>query len=268
MTGPQPAAAARWRLDPLSAYRDLMSGLLPRVVATWLWDAADDIAEIIAFVTARKLREVCVAVPLRGVDDNVASLTGALRANGIAVSCLGGDPMWTVDHDTALNWAFRATTDALFDGVHLDVEPWALPRWPERAHDLMGSYATLVEEMTEVASLAVDLVPWLVNDHREVTSRIVRQCDSVTLLAYRDSATGILAEANGMLALCETPGTRRRIGVETQAPSSSIPSNTTFGDDGEAVMRRELRTVAEHVRQPLFDGFAVHHYGSWRTMPR
>ena len=69
-------------------------------------------------------------MPLSGVDDDVASLTAALRANGIAVSCLGGDPTWTVDHDAALNWAFRATTDAVFDGVHLDVEPWALPRWP------------------------------------------------------------------------------------------------------------------------------------------
>ena len=50
-----------------------------------------------------------------------------------------------------------------------------------------------------MASLAVDLVPWLVKDHREVTSHIVCQCDSVTLLAYRDRATGILAEQMGCL---------------------------------------------------------------------
>lgn len=236
-------------------------------VATWLWHPTADIRGIVAFVTARKLREVCVAVPPSGVDDNVASLTTALRANGIAVSCLGGDPTWTVDHDTALNWAFRATTDALFDGVHLDVEPCAHPRWPADARDMMSSYATLVEEMAEVASLAVDLVPWLVKDHREVTSHIVCQCDSVTMLAYRDRATGILAETNGMLALCGTVGTRCRIGVEPQPPPSSIPTYRTFGDDGEAVMRRELSTVAEQVRQPLFDGFAVHHLGSWQTMP-
>ena len=107
-----------------------MSADPARTVATWLWQATADIGEIVAFVTARRLREVYVAVPLSGVDDHVASLTAALRANGIAVSCLGGDPMWTVDHDAALNWAFRATADAVFDGVHLDVEPWALPRWP------------------------------------------------------------------------------------------------------------------------------------------
>lgn len=32
-------------------------------------------------------------------------------------------------------------------------------------------------------------------------------------------------------------------------------------------MRRELTAVSDHLRQPLFDGFAIHHLGSWRTMP-
>ena len=175
-------------------------------VATWLWQATEDIREIVAFVTARKLREVYLAVPLGGVDDRIAALAAALRANGIAVSCLGGDPMWTVDHDAALNWAFRATTDVVFDGVHLDVEPWALPRWPQDARMLMASYATLVEEMTEVAPLAVDLVPWLVDSHREAVSRVVRQCDSVTVLAYRDRAARILADIRGIQELCERRG--------------------------------------------------------------
>jgi hypothetical protein len=236
-------------------------------VATWLWQAEADIPKIVEFAAARRLREVYVAVPLSGVDDNVAALTTALRVNGIAVACLGGDPTWTVQHDTASNWAFRATTDAVFDGVHLDVEPWALPRWPQDARELMSSFATLVEEMTEVAPLVLDLVPWLVHDHREVLTRIVRQCDSITVLAYRDRASSIVAEAEPMLRLCETAGTRCRIGVDTQPPSSSVPTNTTFADDGEAVMRRELTAVTARLQQPLFDGFAVHHLRSWQTMP-
>jgi hypothetical protein len=89
-----------------------------------LWRITEDVGETVAFVTARKLREVYLAVPLSGVDDSIAALAVALRANGTAESCLGGDPTWTVDHDTALNWALRATADAMFDGVHLDVEPW------------------------------------------------------------------------------------------------------------------------------------------------
>ncbi len=235
-------------------------------VATWLWQASGDAGDIVAFATTRELREVYLAVPPDGVDDSIAALAAALRANGIAVSCLGGDPMWTVDHDAALDWAFRATTDTVFDGVHLDVEPWALPRWPEDAAKLMASYATLVEEMAELAPLAVDIAPWLVVEHGEVVSGVVHQCDSVAVMAYRDRGARILAEIPGILQLCEATGTPYRIGVETQPASSAIPSDTTFGDDGEAVLRRELAVVAARLRNPLFDGFAVHHLESWRTM--
>jgi hypothetical protein len=108
-------------------------------VASWLWKSTEDIRQIVEFATARILREVYLAIPLDGVDDRAAALAAALRANGIAVSCLGGDLLWTIDHDAALNWAFCATTDAVFDGVHLDVEPWALPRWPQDASKLMAS---------------------------------------------------------------------------------------------------------------------------------
>ena len=244
-----------------------MSAHLPRAAATWLWRTTEDVGETVAVVTARKLREVYLGVPPNGVDDRIAALAAALRANGIAVSCLGGDPMWTVDHDAALNWVIRATADVVFDGIHLDVEPWALPRWPQDSRMLMASYATLVAEMTKMAPLAVDIVPWLVDSHRETVSRVVHQCDSLTVLADRDRATRILADIRGIQELCVAEGRRYRIGVETQPPSSSIPSETTFGDDGAAVLRRELAAVAERMRQPLFDGFAIHHLASWRTMP-
>ena len=71
-----------------------------------MWRITESVGETVAFVTARKLREVYLAVPLSGVDDSIAALAVALRANGTAVSCLGGDPTWTVDHDTALTGRF------------------------------------------------------------------------------------------------------------------------------------------------------------------
>jgi hypothetical protein len=114
--------------------------------------------------------------------------------------------------------------------------------------------------------LAVDLVPWLTADHSDMVSRVVRHCHSVTVLAYRDSAAAILAQSDGMLGLCETAEVPYRIGVETQKPTSAIPANTTFGDDGEAKMAGELSAVATRMRPPLFDGFAVHHFDSWRSM--
>ena len=174
-------------------------------------------------------------------------LAVALRVNGIACG-LGGDPLWTIDHDAALNWAFRAD--------HRRGVRWCPPRRGAvgvaalapgcvHADDLV---ATLVEEMTGVAPLAVDLVPWLV-DHRETVGHVVRQCDSLTVLAYRETVRCILAAAARRAALRIAGATvpdRRRA-----APSSAIPSNTTFGDDGEAAMNRELVEVARRLEPPV-----------------
>ena len=69
--------------------------------------------------------------------------------------------------------------------------------------------------MSEVAPLAVDLVPWLTTDHREVSP-----------------CSHMLVTADSSMVSCELPAT---IGVETQPPAPAIPTHTTFGDDGEAV---------------------------------
>jgi len=88
----------------------------------------------------------------------------------------------------------------------------------------------------------------------------------MTVLAYRDNAEAILAAAAGMFALCDAAQTRFRIGVETQPPSPGVPDHITFGDDGQAAMEAALAAVAEGIQSSQFDGFAVHHLGTWRTM--
>ena len=224
-------------------------------------------ADTVAFAVGRRLREVFLAVGPQGVDPQTARVARALRANGIAVSCLGGDPRWTTDHRAAVDWLARATAGGFFDGVHLDVEPWALPEWPRGAERLMDSYADLIATVAPRGPLAVDVVPWLADHHRSSLDRVVRHCESITVLAYRDRAQRILADLRGIQRICAAHGRRYRVGVETQAPVSSLPGGATFGDDGSAVMARELAAVAAGIGDRLFDGFAIHHIDSWRTMP-
>jgi hypothetical protein len=237
-------------------------------VATWVWRVPADPSEAIAFAVSRGVREVHLAVGPDGVDRSTALFTESLRGNGIAVSCLGGDPQWTVDHDAAAAWLDRAADGALFDGVHLDVEPWALPQWPGDAARLMAAYATLIETLPTRGPLAVDVVPWFADGHRDALDRVVRHCDSITALAYRDRAARIIADVSGIRGICLRHGRRYRIGVETQVPGPSVPRDITFADDGSAVMARELASVAAGLDDGLFDGVAVHHLDSWRAMSR
>lgn len=236
--------------------------------ATWVWRSPVDPGGTVSFAVSRGLREVYLAVGAGGVDRPTAKLAEALRANGIAVAALGGDPGWTLDHDAALRWAERVTAGAPFDGVHLDVEPWVLPDWPQQARRLMDSYAALIATVAARGPLAVDVVPWLADEHRGALAHVVRHCDAITVLAYRDRAQRILTDVRDIQEICRAVGRRYRIGVETQPVGPSLPSGVTFGDDGSAAMARELSSVVSGIDDDLFEGFAVHHLDSWRAMRR
>ena len=96
----------------------------------------------------------------------------------------------------------------------------------------MGSCATLVEEISEMAHLTVDLVPWLVQGHRDAVGHVVRQCDSVPVLGYRDRSSRILADTRELLQLCDEQGLRSASASRLSRPRRPY-RRTTFGDDGE-----------------------------------
>jgi hypothetical protein len=240
-----------------------------RGTATWLWDVGGDTdaATVVAFATGRRLREVYLHVPRAGPDERTSALAARLRRHGIAVSCLGGDPSWTVRHDAALRWMADAMRGNDFDGVHLDVEPWALPDWPRNSRSLMTSYGDLVEKVAAQVPLGVDLVPWLADTHAAAVTRVVRTVDSVTMLAYRDRAAQILDVSATLRAVCVAARRRYRVGVETQPPGPDLPAASTFGDDGSAVLDREMAAVSSALADDGWcDGIAVHHLRSWRRL--
>ena len=90
---------------------------------------------------------------------------------------------------------------------------------------------------------------------------------AVTLLAYRDRADRICefsAPAREVLAEADIP---YLLGVETQPASAAVPSDVTFGDDGRAVLDRELSLAAALLTDdPRFRGWAVHHLRSWAAL--
>ncbi len=164
-----------------------------------------------------------------------------------------------------------STAAAGFDGVHLDVEPWALPEWPADAARLARSYAALVERVAPmVPRLAVDIVPWLFESHPEAANRVVQVCDSITVMSYRDRAAGtrgIVAISLPARKACGAAGRRYRLAVETQRPSADVAPDATFGDDGAAVLDREIAAVGRALaRDRFYDGIAVHHFDTWKEL--
>lgn len=234
------------------------------VAATWLWHEPRDPRALVDFARRRQLTEVFV----NGSEPGTAALVNGIRAVGISASCLGGDPRWATDHDSALAWYGSASARARFTGIHVDVEPWSLPEWDGDRRLLVAGLVSLVERLADrYRSIDVDLPAWLFEIEPVAAQRIVAAAPCVTVMAYRDRAADILAISAAARRAAATAGRGYRLAVETMPVSRTVPAHITFADDGAAVMARELAVVERALTSdPAYRGIAVHHQESWAAL--
>lgn len=165
--------------------------------AMWVWvhaDAPPDPGELGALAARERVREAFVSVPWHG-PTTTGACVAALRAHGVRIAALGGNPAWAEDGDgsgagTAAAWAMRATAGGLFDSVHLDIEPWERCDWECREQVLLAGLERATGEVADAADLPVevDVAPWIADEHPAAFAAIARRADAVTLMAYRDRA--------------------------------------------------------------------------------
>ena len=245
------------------------------VEATWLWQPMVDPATMITFLRAWGVREVFVGVPWTGPDPTVVATATALREAGFAVSCLGGDPGWAENPDLAGRWVTQAVATGLFTGIHVDIEPWNLCDWRDRENELLGGILLAVESVQQAAGelspgpgdhvpVDVDLPAWLAIDHPVAFGRIAHAADRLTILAYRDRATDILAFAAAGRRQSTAARRAYRIAVETLPTREP---HTTFADDGIHILRRELTLLTTAMADdPDCRGLAVHDVIGWQEL--
>ena len=175
------------------------------------------------------------------------------------MAALGGDPGWARSPSTAQQWAERAI--ALSDRIHLDIEPWTLPDFPDRATQLLDGLTqavSVVREVTGVKSVEVDLPGTLLDKYPSEFAQVADASDAVTVMAYRDRAPEILALAQPAGRIL--PKGHR---VAVDVTPSTTPS-TTFADDGRVVLNRETKAVAAELEaDSQFRGMAIHDLTGW-----
>ncbi|MGM1030781.1 MAG: hypothetical protein ACQEWM_13060 [Actinomycetota bacterium] len=237
--------------------------------AMWVWvheATPPDATAVAAFAAQQRITEAFVSVPWGGPTAITHQCAAALRGRGVRVSALGGDPSWTTGTD-AVTWMQRATAAWLFDGIHLDIEPWTRPDWAGREPELLAGLERTVKDVVARTALPVevDLSPWLADAHPAAFAGIVRRADAVSLMAYRDRAPDILAGSATARRLIGEARKPYRMGVDTLP----VPEpRETFADDGRAVLERELAAVATQLsRDPRFVGVAVHDAEHWMALP-
>ncbi|MFC0706972.1 hypothetical protein [Cellulomonas uda] len=237
-------------------------------------------APLAAFAATRGLGRVHLAAPWAADEGPVGEWFGdaarALRAAGVAVGALGGDPGWLDQPALAATWADAALRSAggALDAVQLDVEPWTLPAW--RTDPAPGARAWLaVLDATRAAvdvPLGADAPWWLTtvpapDEPGTLLDAVLRRVERVVVVAFADhaeGADGIVALARPAVAAAQAAGVAWSVGVETDTPEVAGGAQFTFVDEGAAVLEREAALVASAFDAP--GCVCVEHHRAWRRL--
>lgn len=264
-------------------------GLSQDTRATWLWNPwmfVQDEAGTLAFLESKNVNKVYVQIDRDIPKAEYRSFVEQATARGMEIYALDGAPAWAAPkgdryQDQLMAWLTdyqkNAAAAAQFSGVHLDVEPYLYSGWNKKRAATIKSYQTLIQKaQASTATLAlpleVDMPFWF----DEITYKntfgsgllaewIIANTNSVTIMAYRDSAPMIIDIVKNEMAMAQKHGTGIVVGVETGVTAEG--SIITFAEEGEAYMNEELEKVAAHYTgSPSYKGIAIHHVGSWLTL--
>ncbi|MGM0898904.1 MAG: amidase [Bacillota bacterium] len=259
------------------------------VRATWLWDATslrDDLQGTIAFLEQKNINKVYVQID-RSLSIGVyASFIEAARIAGMEVYALDGAPDWVAPGGSAplvelMDWLARFQRQhppsRRFSGIHLDIEPYLYSNWSTQRAVAIESYQKLLVQAKQSAHsmqlpVEADLPFWfdeIPYDNRygkgNLAEWAIIHTDSITLMAYRDSAQAITEIVKTEIAYGAQYKKPVVIGVETM--KSTEGAYVSFYEEGEAFMNMHLQMVSAFYAP--FDGYgglAIHHVGSWKTL--
>jgi len=245
--------------------------------AMWLW-GDEPAAEVVTWAAQRNVSEIFVYVAPSVLTDGslgrIREMKERADARKVKLRALGGDPAWVTDHAAALDWRQQVIATGLFEGIHLDVEPYLTDGWSTDLPGTEAAYLALLDKMRTGSPLLIEAdVPFWYGEYkigrRNFADEVLRRVNAVTVMSYRDTGTGvnsILSISQDWLVRGKAAGKRVRLGAET-GPLADCP-HCTFHEEGAARLTEELAKVDAATRKtPAFGGIAVHRYGTWRALP-
>ncbi|QCB92693.1 hypothetical protein [Cellulomonas shaoxiangyii] len=266
------------------------------VTTMWVWDnsiprevdargtgyAPAEPATLAAWAAEQGLTTVHLSAPWAAdvgvIDPWMTAAVDALRAEGVDVGVLGGDPPWLDEPHLAVWWLQAATRGRTVTHVQMNVEPWTLPGWQTDRAGILTRWFTMLDAakaaLPEGVGLGVDVPYWLAWEPAPgggtVAEAVFARADSVGIVTFVDHAQGhdgILTLSADAVAQAVAAGVPFTIGVETDTPAVAGGAEWTFGDDDPAVLTAEVQVVHDAlVATPGYRGVSVQHYRTWREL--
>lgn len=218
----------------------------PRM-AMWVWkDRVLKPGELVSFADRHRITTLLVYVSptaaralLAGEAEALASVK-AMRGAGRQVYAMAGEPDWArgpsemPEHAGLL--VRLATTTKLFDGLHFDVEPNALPEWRTRdgRAALIEGTLTFYDLLRKAApNVAIDaavnpIFAVLPAGPETFMYAIAKRVSSLSIMAYRSRIARALDWATPAVEQIAAAGRPWRMGVLV-TPNPSEPGTSWFG---------------------------------------
>ncbi|WP_156384204.1 hypothetical protein [Marmoricola sp. Leaf446] len=248
--------------------------------ATWVWGRPAP-GPLVTWATKQRVGELFVAVP-RSLSTStdlgwVRDVSRRAHRAGMRVAALGSATEWIDRPAEAVAWQRDALATGLFDGVHLDVEPWLHPAWDSDRAGVVAGYLRLLDELGSATTspLEVDVAFWLhtvpTAEGVALDAAVARRVDGLTAMTYRDTVTGpdSITDLGGqVLATAAAAGKPCRLAVETRfLGTDPVSQKQTFWGQGSAALAAALAGVdAALAGQPAYAGTAVHDEAGWRAL--
>ncbi|WP_433060703.1 hypothetical protein [Dactylosporangium sp. CS-033363] len=259
--GVQPAQAA---IQPVAIIKSPA-----KARAMWLWSQAQP-AAVVAWANKQGVKEIFAAVSWQPGKAEVArlqELRARTKAAGIRLSALGGDPSWATNPKDAVAWRQRVSALRLFDGVHLDVEPYLLANWTRDQASIATSFLSMLDQVRKAGPepLEADVPFWLATikvGTRNLAEEVMARVDAITVMSYRDSGSAVVGVGTDLLARAQAGRKPVRLAAETQ-PANDC-SYCTFAGRSQAALQQQLTAIdAGAAGYSTYQGLAVHDYDSW-----
>ena len=218
-------------------------------------------------------------LPASGQLSWFRTLRTQTAAAGIRVHALGSETSWIDDAPAALRWQSAALGTGLFDGVHLDVEPWLHAAWGGAGQAAMlERYLDLLDRLEAATPLRVeaDIAFWLdqvtVAEGR-LDEAVLARVDAVTVMTYRTTVTGpdsITALGAAALDAGARAGKPVRLAVETNylGPTRSPASRRSGAPPRPSSPPRSRRSTPPRPAPRRTPASAVHDRAGWEALRR
>lgn len=250
--------------------------------ALYVWHS-DDPDATVAFAREHGVTRLLVAVPpdvltSPGLAD-LRTLVAGAHAHGIAVDALGGDPAWVDSPAWVIrHWVRPTLATGLFDGLHVDVEPYVTPAWDADRPAAVRRYVAVLTAVARAAGttpVEADIPFWFdtVAGTRgtRLDAEVMSLVSGVTVMAYRREPTGpdgTLHLASAALAAAQAGGVRVRVGqLTTDLGPAPVDRKQSHAGTSAGEMAAAFAVIESALAgHPAYAGIAVHDVAGWQAL--